>query len=82
MFYVSARKSNGAEILGTGCGQGYYSYKQLWRIKKIIMQYHYHKHNKYYNDNQLSWFIYQISEAEKFNDFESYKTPVAIITEQ
>ena len=54
MFYVSLKRSNGAEILGNGSGQGFYNYKQLWRVKKIIMEYHYKKHNKYYNDNCLS----------------------------
>ena len=81
MFYVSLKRSNGTEILGNGSGQGFYNYKQLWRVKKIIMEYHYKKHNKYYNDNCLSWYIYSISESEKFKDFEAYKSPIAIISE-
>ena len=81
MFYVTLKKSDGTQILGSGSGQGFYRYKQLWRVKKIIMEYHFKKHNRYYNCEGLQWHIYSISENEIFKDFENYKTPIAIITE-
>lgn len=34
MFFVTLKKPDGTQILGNGSGQGFYRYKQLWRVKK------------------------------------------------
>ena len=81
MFYVQLKR-NGSEVLGNCEGQGFYRYKQLWRVKKIIMEYHYKKHGNIYRDgDKLSWEIYQISENEMYKNFEKYKKPVCVISE-
>ena len=80
MFFVKLKR-NGSEVLGNGSGQGFYRYKQLWRVKQIIMNYHYKKYGNIYKGDKLSWAIYQISENEMYKDFEKYKKPVCVISE-
>ena len=36
MYYVGCFRPNGSEILGTGSGQGFFNYKRLSSVVKIL----------------------------------------------
>ena len=79
MFYVGAFRPDGTEILGAGGGQGFYDYKRLGYVKKILREYHVGKHERFYRVDKITFKIWRISESEKFKDFENYRTPVAVL---
>jgi hypothetical protein len=79
MFYVGAYRPDGTEILGSGSGQGFYAYKRLAYVLKILRENHVGKHERFHGVEKVTYRIWNISESEKFRDFESYKKPVAVL---
>ena len=79
MYYVGCFRPNGSEILGSGSGQGFYNYKRIRSVVKILSEYHIGKHEKYHNVSHITFKIWEITEAEKFKDFENYKKPVLVL---
>lgn len=79
MYYVGCFRPDGSEILGNGSGQGFYEYKSLSSVIKILREYHIGKHEKFHNVSHITYKIWKITEAEKFKDFEYYKNPVLVL---
>lgn len=79
MFYVGCFRPDGSEILGCGSGQGFLNYKRLSTVVKILREYHIGKHEKYHNVSHITYKIWEITEAEKFKDFENYKKPILVL---
>lgn len=79
MYYVGCFRPDGSEILGSGTGQGFYYYKRLSAVVKILREYHIGKHEKYHNVSHITYKIWEITEAEKFKDFEYYKVPILVL---
>lgn len=79
MYYVGCFRPDGSEILGNGSGQGFYDYKRLSSVTKILREYHIGKHEKYHNVTRITYKIWQITETEKFKDFANYKTPILVL---
>lgn len=79
MYYVGCFRPDGSEILGSGSGQGFFNYKRLSTVVKILREYHIGKHEKYHNVSHITYKIWKITEAEKFKDFEHYKDPILVL---
>lgn len=76
MFYVELSDSKN-KILGNLDGQGFYDYKRIGTvISKINLRGE--AIAKYYK-RDIEYKIYNISESEKYKDFENYKKPEIVL---
>lgn len=79
MYYVGCFRPNGSEILGTGSGQGFFNYKRLSSVVKILREYHVGKHEIYHGVSHITYKIWKITASEMFKDFENYKNPILVL---
>ena len=80
MYYVGCFRPNGSEILGTGSGQGFFNYKRLSSVVKILREYHVGKHEIYHGVSHIIIPFFKTNNFTHLQHLILLFAPKAIIT--